>query len=209
MPIFFRILISCIVLAIISGCTVREMPALCETECVQPYGVVLGTTTQDVKAYSNCQSKCVNYQPNRFNDVYTGVKWQCVEYARRWLLVNKGAVYGDVETAADIWDKIDHLTHVATKKKIPLESHLNGSTHAPMVGDLLIYARALYDTGHVAVIINIDHDNGIIEVGEQNYKNEFWPDNYSRKIKFIKDNNQFWVLDSYLLGWKQIAGKKT
>jgi glutathionylspermidine amidase/synthetase len=209
MPVLFRILFSFIILATISACSVREMPASCQTDCVEPYGVVLGSTSQGVKAYSNCQSKCVNYEPHDVKDVYTGIKWQCVEYARRWLFVNKGAVYGDVETAADIWDKIDHLTHVATNKKIPLESHLNGSTNSPRVGDLLIYARAFYDTGHVAVVFNIDHENGFIEVGEQNYNNQQWPDNYSRKIKFINDDGRFWLLDSYLLGWKQIVGKET
>lgn len=209
MPILFRILYSFIILAIISGCSVREFPALCQTDCTQPYGVVLGSASRGVQAYSNCQSKCVNYEPNSIKDVYTGVKWQCVEYARRWLFVHKGAVYGDVETAADIWDKINHLTHITTNKKIPLESYLNGSINSPMVGDLLIYAREFYDTGHVAVITNIDHDNGFIEVGEQNYNNELWPDNYSRKIKFIKDDDHFWILDSYLLGWKQIVGRET
>jgi hypothetical protein len=190
--------------AFIAGCSMREMPATCETNCTHPYGAVLGTSSQGVTAYSNCQNMCVSYQPNTYNDVFTGVKWQCVEYARRWLLVNKGVVFSDVETAADMWNKIDHVTNVTTKQKFPLESRLNGSNHPPQTGDLLIYAGAFYDTGHVAVITNVDHDNGIIELGEQNYNNELWPDNFSRTITFINKDGYFWLLDGYLLGWKQI-----
>ena len=205
MSLLSRILFFFIFFSLIVGCSVREMPALCQSDCVQPYGTILGSSPRGVNAYSNCQSKCVNYKPNRFNDVYTGIKWQCVEYARRWLLKNKNAVYGDVETAADIWDKVDHLTHITTNNKIPLESRLNGSIHSPQVGDLLIYARAFYDTGHVAVVVNIDHEKGIIEVGEQNHSNKLWPGNYSRTIEFIIKGERYWLLDSYLLGWKHIV----
>ena len=109
---------------------------------------------------------------------------------------------GDVDIAADIWDKIDHLTDVKTEKQIPLEARLNGSTQAPEVGDLLIYAKALYGTGHVAVVTGMDVKNGLIEVSEQNFSNESWPDDYARKITLIKKGGNYWLLDGYLLGWK-------
>jgi len=187
--------------------TEKEIPISCKADCISPYGMVLGTSTGDVAAYSNCQSKCVNYESNKWKGVYTGYKWQCVEYARRWLLVHKGAVYSDVDVAADIWNKIDHLTHVASKKKLPLESHLNGSKQPPQPSDLLIYARAFYGTGHVAVVTNVDYVNGVIEVGEQNYNNEPWPDDYARMIEFVKKGDNYWLLDSYLLGWKHIKNQ--
>ena len=181
-----------------------EIPAACQTNCISPYGSVLGVSTGAVEAYSNCQSNCVIFEPNKWQGTYTGIKWQCVEYARRWLLVRKGAVYGDVDTAADIWDQIDHLTHVATNKKIPLESYLNGSIQPPRVGDLLIYARAFHNTGHVAVVTDADYEKGVIEVGEQNYNNEPWPEDYARTVEFIKKGDNYWLLDGYLLGWKHV-----
>ena len=205
MQLFFRILFSFILLTLIAACAQKTIPILCHTNCIQPYGAVLGVSSQEVKAYSNCQSQCVNSDASMLDGVYTGIKWQCVEYARRWLLIHKGAVYGDVETAVDIWHEIDHLTHVVTNKKIPLQSHLNGSKHPPRVGDLLIYARAFYNTGHVAVITNVDFNKGVIEVGEQNYSNDLWPDDYARTIELIKKGDNYWLLDGYLIGWKQIV----
>jgi CHAP domain len=180
----------------------NEIPVACQTGCKSPYGKVLGKSPRGIEAYSNCQSGCVIFEPNKWNGTYTGIKWQCVEYARRWLLINTGAVYGDVDIAADIWDRIDYLTDVKTKKLIPLEAHLNGSTQAPQVGDLLIYAKAFNATGHVAVVTGMDVNNGLVEVSEQNFSNESWPDDYARKIMFIKKDENYWLLDGYLLGWK-------
>ena len=205
MQILFRILLFFILLTLLSGCAGGKKPVLCHSNCIQPYGAVLGVSSQEVKAYSNCQSQCVNAESSMVDGVYTGIKWQCVEYARRWLLIHKSAVYGDVETAADIWHEVDHLTHVNTNKKIPLESYVNGSKHSPKVGDLLIYARVFYNTGHVAVITNIDFEKGVIEVGEQNYSNDLWPADYARTIQFIQNGENFWLLDGYLIGWKQIV----
>jgi len=180
----------------------KELPAACHTGCKSPYGRMLGKSPRGIEAYSNCQSGCVIFEPNNWNGAYTGIKWQCVEYARRWLLVNTGAVYGDVDIAADIWNKIDHLTDVKTQKPIPFENRLNGSSQAPEVGDLLIYAKAFNGTGHVAVITGIDIDNGLVEVSEQNFNNESWPDDYARKIMLIIKDGNYWILDGYLLGWK-------
>jgi len=180
----------------------KELPAACQTGCKSLYGTMLGKSPRGIEAYSNCQSGCVIFEPNNWNGTYTGIKWQCVEYARRWLLVNTGAVYGDVDIAADIWDKIDHLIDLKTKMPIPLETRLNGSTQAPEVGDLLIYAKAFNGTGHVAVITGIDIKNGLVEVSEQNFNNESWPDDYARKIMLIIRDGNYWILDGYLLGWK-------
>ena len=184
----------------------KQIPLACRTDCVSPYGQVLGADADSVKAYSNCQSNCVIFDPNKWHGTYTGIKWQCVEYARRWLLVHKGMVFGDVDVAADIWNKIDHLTRVDTKKQIPLKSFLNGSTQAPRVGDLLIYARAFYGTGHVAVVTEVNLKKGLIKVGEQNYYNTPWPGNYARRISLYKKGNHYWLLDAYILGWKHVAG---
>jgi len=181
---------------------IKELPVACQTDCKSPYGKMLGKSPRGIEAYSNCQSDCVIFEPNKWNGTYTGIKWQCVEYARRWLLVNTGAVYGDVDIAADIWDKIDHLIDVKTKRPIPLETHLNGSTQAPEIGDLLIYAKAFNGTGHVAVVTGIDISNGLVEVSEQNFQNKSWAADYARKITLIKNGGNYWLLDGYLLGWK-------
>jgi hypothetical protein len=186
----------------------EELPFECQIDCATPYGMVLGTSRRGIEAHSNCSTACVTYESNYLNNIYTGTKWQCVEYARRWLLVNKGVIYSDVDIAADIWNKIDYLTEVASSRELPLESRLNGSRQPPEIGDLLVYSREFNDKGHVAVVIDVDYENGVIEVGEQNYNNASWPGKFSRKIRLVKKGDNHWLLDEHLLGWKHIKNSE-
>jgi len=186
----------------------KPLPDACSTQCKSGYGEVLGMGLGKVPAYSNCNAKCVVFSPNFFPDkksgTYTGIKWQCVEYARRWLLINKGVVYGDVDIAADIWG-LDFVTRVKDKSKFKLLSFTNGDTTPPKVGDLLIYAKAYLKTGHVAVISNINEKTQQIDVLEQNFNNTKWQGDHARSIPYIKRDKSFWLLDPYLLGWKRVS----
>ncbi len=181
------------------------LPDACRTGCVSEYGTVLGTAAGGVPAYSNCRPDCVVFVPNTQDGVYTGIQWQCVEFARRWLLRHKGAVYGDVDVAADIWDRIDHLERISDQRAIPLTAFPNGSRQPPAVGDLLIYASAYLGTGHVAVISGVDLSAHKVKVAEENYLNTKWPGDYAREIDLVVQDGRYWLLDAYLLGWKHAA----
>lgn len=180
------------------------LPQACATHCVTPYGTTLGVALGKVPAYSNCSAACVIVEPNRVAGTYTGIKWQCVEFARRWLLVNKGLVYGDVDVAADLWGHITYLTRVADQQRIPLDAYPNGATRSPRPGDLLVYAREFLRTGHVAVVTAVSANAKTITVAEQNFNNTRWPGNYARKLALVHKDGHYWILDAYLLGWKSI-----
>ena len=182
----------------------QSLPATCTTQCKTPYGDVLGVGLGDVPSYSNCNSSCVVFSPNKKDGTYTGIKWQCVEYARRWLLINKGVVYGDVDIAADIWG-LNYVTRVKDEKNFKMSTYPNGNENLPEIGDLIIYAKAYLKTGHVAVISKVDPASKTVQVIEQNYNNTKWTHKYSRSIPYVKNNNKFWLLDTYLLGWKRVT----
>lgn len=191
----------------------QSLPAACTTQCTAPYGEVVGVGLGNVPAYSNCNAGCVVFSPNKNEGTYTGIKWQCVEYARRWLLVNKGVVYGDVDIAADIW-ALDFVTRIKDKAELKLSTYPNGNEKAPEVGDLLIYAKAYLNTGHVAVISKVDPKSHTVQVVEQNFNNTKWAGDYARSIPYVEHDKKIWLLDAYLLGWKRVtnetvtAGKK-
>ncbi|MGD8569384.1 MAG: CHAP domain-containing protein [Gammaproteobacteria bacterium] len=185
----------------------KPLPEACTTQCQTPYGQVLGVGVGNVPAYSNCNSDCVVFSPNKKDGTYTGIKWQCVEYARRWLLVNKGVVYGDVDIAADIWG-LDYVTRVKDKTKLKMLSYPNGNAKRPEAGDLLVYAKAYLKTGHVAVISKVDPASKTVQVLEQNYNNTKWARKYSRIIPYVQHDNKYWLLDAYLLGWKRVTANQ-
>jgi len=197
------VFLGALLLANIAIAKEKPLPAACQTNCTAPFGEVLGVGVGDVPAYSNCNSDCVFFSPNKKQGTYTGIKWQCVEYARRWLFRNKGVVYGDVDVAADIW-AINYVTRIKDDKKLEMTTYPNGNEKAPQVGDLIVYAKAYLKTGHIAVISGINNKTQQLKVIEQNYKNTKWPADYARKIPFIKQDGKYWVLDAYILGWKRV-----
>jgi glutathionylspermidine amidase/synthetase len=183
--------------------SIDALPEGCATNCVEPYGRLLGTAPGEVAAFSNCNAGCLVREPNTWQGTFTGIKWQCVEFARRWLLVNRGVVFGDVGYAIDIWNSIEHYTRVADGVALPVSSHLNGSDVAPQVGDLLVYAKVLFGTGHVAVVTDVDVHTGTVEVGEQNYRNSPWGGDHARRVELVVRDGRHWLLDPYLIGWKR------
>lgn len=182
-----------------------ELPAACQTDCRSPYGIELGRSDSGIVAYSNCSNACVVIKPHFQSGTFTGIEWQCVEYARRWLLSEYGVVYGSVDFASDIWEQVQEYRRVADDSRIAVDSRLNGHTEPPARGDLLIYGKALYGTGHVAVVTQVDLVQGVVRVAEQNYRNTPWPTNHAREIPLHRHGDGYWLLDPHLIGWKHLA----
>lgn len=200
------VVLSLIALNVFDIALADEIPQQCSQDCVVNYGEVLGKSVSGVEAYSNCSSDCVNPSPFFINNTFTGIKWQCVEYARRWLLVNHGVVYGDVDVAADIW-QLDSVSSPDKDIKKPFEGILNGdSNRLVQRGDLLIYSRAFLGTGHVAVVVEVDAKNQRVYLAEQNFDNNAWDGNSARDIPYVFHDGGMWLLDPYLIGWKRVMG---
>ncbi len=128
------------------------------------YGELIGTFN-GVNAYSNQQGLLNSDETNHYNGIYTGVKWQCVEYARRYLIVRHGITFSDINNAYEI-----------PRAKF---NKLNGNTvimnNDLIVGSLIIWPQNYKHNGyegHVAVVSSISAKG--IRVAEQNYNdNEF------------------------------------
>ncbi|ESL11756.1 D-alanyl-glycyl endopeptidase-like protein [Trypanosoma rangeli SC58] len=149
----------------------------------------------------------------------SGIKWQCVEFARRYWMLRGSPVpasFATVEGAADIWA----LTSVQllNGSTAPLLKYANGVSvraggSAPRIGDLLIYPRQGngFPYGHVAVVVSVKSDS--LLVAEQNWDNNVWPaphHDHSREIpmhhnvtedtyKVIEENNVI------VTGWVRYA----
>jgi hypothetical protein len=182
---------------------------MCSEQCNAGFGELIGQSFL-TNAYSNCNGNCVknenNYValPNQHEPIFSGMKWQCVEYARRWLIENKGVTFGRVEYAYHIWD-LPYAETVDTHQPIPFARFENQiSTEAPQVGDLLIYSVQLAVTGHVAVIVGIEEDS--ITIAEQNYFNRPWEGkNYARRLLLDKnERGQYRIFDASLIGWIRV-----
>ena len=105
-----------------------------------------------------------NSNSNYYNGIYTGIKWQCVEFARRYLIVTHGITFSDVTSAFQIPDA--KFTTLDGKQNIEVRNDLQ-------VGSLIVWPKNYMTNsvdGHVAVVSSIT-PNGITVV-EQNYDNK-------------------------------------
>jgi glutathionylspermidine amidase/synthetase len=144
---------------------------------------IFGTTLysfNNVYAYSNKSSDFISDESNYHNGHFTGIKWQCVEYARRYLQTVFNVTFSQVESAYEIPNAI--FTSLSDNKKINPIITNNGYTS----NSLIVWPKDYEpDTphGHVAVIVSVNKDG--IYVAEQNYNN----DNHYRYIPYDKIKN--------------------
>ncbi|KPI87330.1 putative D-alanyl-glycyl endopeptidase-like protein cysteine peptidase Clan CA family C51 [Leptomonas seymouri] len=200
-----------------TNCTVMMIPAMEEDPprwCHTPFGTILGVF-ENTFAYSNCnddyQSIIENYikLPVSVVDAstgvltmvvkefYAGLEWQCVEFARRYWMLNgrpKPAYFGLVDKAADIWNLEEVHLLENTSQTLPLHRYKSGDRvvqdglQPPQSGDIVIYPvqSGGFPVGHVAVIAKVEMaEHGFIYVAEQNWGSTQWSEpyhNYSRKI---------------------------
>ena len=120
-------------------------------------------TFNGVPAYSNRKNRTKKSRDSYLN---TGIKWQCVEYARRYLQTTRGITFSNVKGAFEI----------PRAKFTTLDGDSVKKTNDLKVGSLVIWPKKYKNNapyGHVAVVSKIK-PNGIY-VAEQNYDNKTFP----------------------------------
>lgn len=169
-----------------------------------PFNEVQGIASTNVPAYSNECDSFISFEGYYVYGIFTGFQWQCVEFARRWLLLRKSCIFLNVECAYHMWENLSYIERVTDGKKFPLKMCLNGSPYKPKCDSFLIYPCSEETPfGHVAVICEV-HDN-FIRVTEQNYRFHYWSSDYARQIPLIHKNGLYYIEDYYnIYGWLEI-----
>ena len=149
-------------------------------------------------AYSNYIILTKNSQ-----NIYTGIKWQCVEFSRRFLILNYGITYESVDYAYDIFS-LKYGINVFDNSHVQIQTFRNGNINRPQLGDLLIWNKTDdVITGHVAVVLDVS--DTYVHLAEQNYDDYVWPEGqkYARSLACVVDNNNnfFIINDPSFLGW--------
>ena len=170
---------------------------------------------KDIIAHHN-NDKCINFKRNYINGYFSGLKWQCVEFARRYLIVSDKISFQEIETAEDIF-RLNYFFNLSDNTLISINKYVNGSMVLPHVGSLLIWSKSkelkfadnskgiiqpsldkdanqLYlKYGHVAIITSINPK--YIVIREQN-----WDIKNNRKLK-LKYKNGYYIIEKDIIGW--------
>lgn len=136
--------------------------------------------------------------------IYTGYKWQCVEFARRWLLLRKCCTFQDVPCAINIWTDVKNIERVIDGEMFRLKRVPNGSPKPPTKDSLLIYSRnQKMPYGHVAIITDVTDEH--VHIAEQNNLFQRWSDDHARKERIIFQNGLYFIEDEDpICGWLEI-----
>lgn len=174
-----------------------------------PFNQIQGIASDNVPAYSNESNDFISFDACFIRGIYTGYKWQCVEYVRRWLLLRKSCIFSSISSAARMWTNLKYIERVTDGRQFPLKTHSNGSEVRPIRDALLIYPDADHSPfGHVAVIVDVRND--CIRIAEQNHRFHSWPGDYSREIPLIERQGRYFIDDPYqkVFGWMEIMNNE-
>lgn len=181
---------------------------------VSKFGTILGLSPGGVPAYSSDYKTADDaklpdrhaYQ-NYVDGIYMGYKWQCVEFARRWLYLNQGLIIDDVGMAYEIFG-LTSVRDIRHNRRLPMRSFPNGSRRPPEPGCLLVWDEGgeFGRTGHVAIVVEVTTSG--VRFAEQNFDHHVWPDGqeYGREIKAMRSpTGEFWLESSFadatIIGW--------
>ncbi|MGM5616917.1 bifunctional glutathionylspermidine amidase/synthase [Klebsiella michiganensis] len=178
-----------------------------------PFGTLLGYAPGGVAIYSSNYS---SLNPQDYPDdatfrsyignEYMGHKWQCVEFARRFLFLTYGFVFTDVGMAYEIFS-LRFLREVVNDNILPLQAFANGSRRPPLAGSLLIWQKGgeFKHTGHVAVITQLIGNK--VRIAEQNVIHSPLPQGrqWTRELTLEVKNGLYTIKDTFadteILGW--------
>lgn len=183
------------------------------TSSYAPFGTLLGYAPGGVAIYSSNYS---SLNPQDYPDdatfrsyignEYMGHKWQCVEFARRFLFLTYGFVFTDVGMAYEIFS-LRFLREVVNDNILPLQAFANGSRRPPIAGSLLIWQKGgeFKHTGHVAVITQLVGNK--VRIAEQNVIHSPLPQGqqWTRELTLEVNAGRYTIKDTFadteILGW--------
>lgn len=183
------------------------------TEKHAPFGTLLGYAPGGVAIYSSNYESLNDLEQmddasfrHYLDKEYMGSKWQCVEFARRFLYLNYGTVFTDVRMAYEIFS-LRYLRQVVNDNILPLQAFPNGCERPPVAGSLLIWQQGgeFEHTGHVAIITQVLENK--IRVVEQNVIHHPLPagQQWTRELPLTYRDGKYAIQDTFddteILGW--------
>ena len=181
-----------------------------------PFGAIMGYAPGGIPAYScdydtadrTVYTSRVQFR-HQVGKIFYGFRYQCVEFARRWLIHATGVTFGEVDMAYNIFD-MPYAIKVKDDEKVPWTNIPNGSTERPVPGAVLIWNEGgeFRRTGHVAIVVDVSDE--WVRVAEQNVDDAYWPrcQNWARQlaVEYDKAKGTYFIqeVDGSVRGWKHL-----
>lgn len=138
--------------------------------------------TPSYKSNCNCYKSCYNYIILKNKKIITGIKWECVEFVRRYLSITYNITFDFIENVYDILN-LKYFVDFYKIKPIFFDLYKKSPNFLPKIDDLVLFYYK--NTGHIAIVSKI-RDSKYIEICEQNWEKPWENIKYSRVIN-VKD----------------------
>jgi len=156
---------------------------------------IIGYAPYHVPIYDNSKYSSENdfinkgRQGTKYDGLIYGIKYQCVELARRWLIKARNLTFASVPDATDIF-KLKYATDITTHKKVPFIHIKNNGMNTPAFGDIIIWKKqkCFKNHGHVAIVAKVISPS-IVTIAEQNGETN----NGTRNINVHNDTILGWM----------------
>ncbi|OMJ69235.1 hypothetical protein SteCoe_33088 [Stentor coeruleus] len=158
-----------------------------------------------------CKSNHFHPNPQEFNfsnGFLTGLKYDSLEYIRRWCQHSKKLNFYTFPSNPSIWK---NFLPEGLYNEIPVKvsRFLNKSHHIPKKNNILVWKINSSGYEHVAIITEVNLELEYIRIAEQNKHFYKWFGDYSRELKFLKNHENYEILDEYeVLGWIEILDEQ-
>jgi glutathionylspermidine amidase/synthetase len=104
----------------------------------------------------------------QYEGLFYGVKYECVEFIRRYYIHVYGITFREIDNAIDLF-RVPHGTDVKTKRSIPFQAIRNAPNQIPHQDDVVIWKQEgpYQKTGHVAIVVEVLSPH-LVRIVEQN-----------------------------------------
>ena len=135
-----KLFVSILVLATLFLYTKSE--SRLHNRSIVPYNAIIGYASTNVVSYSKGNDSHAPGDSYCLYKVYTGIKWQCVEFACRCIFLRKGCVFHQITEGLDIWSQVDSAQRVVETKCFNFKKFPNGSPSPPKNETFIIFDRS-------------------------------------------------------------------
>ena len=135
-----------------------------------------------------------NLTPDGYN---LGLKWQCVEFVKRYYYERFGhKMPNSYGHAKDFFNK--KLSHIEYNKARDLIQYLNVKYSKPEVDDIVVYDESEHNPyGHIGIIAEVGADHIILAQQNVGRKSRV-------KLKLVEFEGIYTIADFNILGWLRL-----
>lgn len=163
-----------------------------------PYNTIIGYAPYNIPIYDNSKYMLVNIEHfgskgTKYENIFYGIKYQCVEFVRRWYIHVYNLTFESIDNAIDII-KLKHAINIKTNMKMPFIYIQNTLHNTPIFGDIVVWKaiNKYIVTGHVCIVTMV-YNTSMIEIAEQNGESKT-----GKRIINIHNND--------IIGWMRCIG---